>query len=172
MAKSKKSTKKAKTTKAGKTTKSAKATKSSKTTESSKSTKAADTAKSTKAEESAKTTKSTESKGSAKTEKLYSLRNDAKRTFAISAEVTSGTKAGTKGAEIKASISEGEGKPFTYVVKFSDEFCATKKNFTPDMFLHTAISIMEAQIESKKHVDTLLEVHRHSGLIDTQPLNA
>lgn len=98
------------------------------------------------------------------------MRNDSKRIFQIQAEVTSGKKAGTSGADIKAVVSEGENQPFTYVVKFSDEFVATKKDFTPEMFLHTAISIVEAQIESKKHVDTLLRVHRHSGLIETSPL--
>ena len=103
-------------------------------------------------------------------EKQYSLRNESAQLFTIHAEVTRSGKSGLDGAEITAKIEHVSGKSFTYVVDFSGEFVETKENFTPEMFLHTAISIMEAQLESKKYFDTHIAVHRHSGLSDTRPL--
>ena len=103
-------------------------------------------------------------------DKQYSLRNDSKEVFSIQAEVTKEYKKGDQGAEITAKISHPDHEPFTYVVEFSGDFVKTKKNFTPEMYLHTAISIVESQIESKKYVNTQLRVHKHSGLTETAPL--
>lgn len=103
-------------------------------------------------------------------EKQYSLRNDSQEVFDIKAEVTKEYDSGDKGAEITARISHPAKKPFTYVVTFGGDFVKTKKNFTPEMYLHTAVSIVESQIESKRHVDTMLRVHRDSGLTETSPL--
>jgi hypothetical protein len=105
-------------------------------------------------------------------ETQYSLRNDSGQLFTIRAEVTRSGKSGTDGAEITASIEHISGATFTYVVDFGGEFTETKANFTPEMYLHTAISIMEAQLESKKYQATLLRVHRHSGLTDTVKLGS
>ena len=103
-------------------------------------------------------------------EKQYRLRNDSKEVFQIEASVTREHKSGDQGAEITGTITHRAKKPFKYVVEFGGEFTKTKKNFTPEMYLHTAISIMESQIESKKHVDTRLWVHKDSGLTETSPL--
>jgi len=103
-------------------------------------------------------------------ETQYRLRNDAKQLFTIKARVTRSGKSGLEGAEITAHIEHISGRSFTYVVDFGGEFVETKENFTPEMFLHTAVSIVEAQIESKKYRDTLLQVHCHSGLTQTSPL--
>lgn len=103
-------------------------------------------------------------------EKQYSLRNDSKQTFTIKAEVSKANPSGDQGAEITATIYHKSKLPFTYVVEFGGDFVKTKKNFTPEMYLHTAISIVESQIESKRHVDTLLSVHKASGLTETRPL--
>lgn len=101
----------------------------------------------------------------------YSLRNEPERVFTINAGVADSDSQGD-GASIEAEIREADGDPFNYVVDFSDEFVATKTNFTPEMFLHTAISIICAQIESHQHRPTRLRVHRDSGLIETEALKA
>jgi hypothetical protein len=103
-------------------------------------------------------------------DKQYSLRNDSKEVFTIKAEVTKEHKTGDKGGEITAKISHPNIETFTFVVEFGGDFVKTKKNFTPEMFLHTAVSIVESQIESKRYVDTALKVHKASGLTETSPL--
>ena len=100
----------------------------------------------------------------------YTLRNNPSDIFDISAEVTKSGKSGADGAEITAQIKHVSGHAFCYKVEFGGEFAETKENFTPEMYLHTAISIMQSQLESKRYEDTLLKVHRHSGLTDTSPL--
>ncbi len=102
----------------------------------------------------------------------YSLRNQPERVFTIDAGVADSDPKREEGASIEAEIRESDGDPFTYVVDFSNEFVATKKNFTPEMYLHTAISIICAQIESHQHRPTRLRVHRDSGLIETEALKA
>lgn len=104
-------------------------------------------------------------------EKQYSLRNDAQEVFTIEAFVSKSNKSGDEGAEITAKISHPTVDPFTFVVEFGGEFVKTKANFTPEMFLHTAISIVESQIESKKYLDTRLKVHKDSGLTETSRLH-
>jgi hypothetical protein len=103
-------------------------------------------------------------------DKQYSLRNDSKEVFTIKAEVTEEYETGAQGATITAKISHQTIKPFTFVVEFGGDFVKTKSNFTPEMYLHTAISIVESQIESKKYVDTRLKVSKDSGLTETSPL--
>jgi hypothetical protein len=100
----------------------------------------------------------------------YSLRNDKSQTFQIDAEITRSGKRGDEGAEVTAKIQPFQGLPFTFVVEFGGEFVQTKQNFTPEMYLHTASSIVQSQIESKRYRDTLLRVHKHSGLTETSPL--
>ena len=98
---------------------------------------------------------------------VYKLRNHPNRVFEIDASVT---ESGPGGATITAHITEAGKEPFTYRVEFGHEFTASKANFDAEMYLHTAISVMQSQIESHKHRSTLLRVHRGSGLIDTEPL--
>ena len=100
----------------------------------------------------------------------YSLRNDKSDTFQISAGVSKSYSSGEQGAEITADVCHPTHGEFKYVVEFGGEFTKTKMNFTPEMYLHTAISIVQSQIESKKYVDTRLRVHRDSGLTETSPL--
>jgi hypothetical protein len=100
---------------------------------------------------------------------VYKLRNHPQRAFRIEAAVEA---AGNSGATVTATVREGDGEPFTYVVEFSGEFVASKSNFDPEMYLHTAISVVQSQLESLKHGSTLLRVHRASGLIETSPLSA
>ena len=104
-------------------------------------------------------------------ETQYRLRNDKQSVYQIEASVTKSGKSGLDGAEITGTIQSPGGSKFTYLVEFGGDFVVTKENFTPEMFLHTAISIMESQIESKRHVDTWLQVYRHSGLTETRPLS-
>lgn len=101
----------------------------------------------------------------------YSLRNDKAQVFHIQAEVTRSYAAGDQGAEITALIERPRGEPFRYIVEFGGEFTKSKKNFTPEMYLHTAISIVCSQLESQRYYDTKLSVHRDSGLTETEPLN-
>ena len=103
-------------------------------------------------------------------QKSYSLRNDSKQTFKIEAEVTRSGKSGDEGAEIEARITGPGEQSFKFVVEFGGDFVETKANFSPEMYLHTALSIVESQIESKRYRDTFLQVHRHSGLTATMPL--
>lgn len=105
-------------------------------------------------------------------ETVYALRNHPNRKFSIQASLDKASKGGADGASVTGEIREGEGEPFTYVVRFEDEFTSTKANFDEEMYLLTAISLMQSQIESHKHRSTLLRVHRDSGLIHTEPLKA
>lgn len=100
--------------------------------------------------------------------KNYSLRNDPSVSFEIEARVTQSGRSGLDGAQITSDIKGVNGGAFRVVVEFGGEFVATKENFTPEMFLHTAISIVESQLESKRYRDTLLKVHSHSGLTQTE----
>ncbi len=104
-------------------------------------------------------------------ETQYRLRNDKQSVYQIEASVTKSGKSGLDGAEVTGVIKAPTGATFTYLVEFGGDFVVTKENFTPEMFLHTAISIMQSQIESKRHSDTWLHVHRHSGLTETRPLS-
>ena len=97
-------------------------------------------------------------------EKKYSLRNDEAHAFDIEAEVTKSGKTGDKGAEITAHIRGGPDLNFSYVVEFGGDFVKTKENFTPEMYLLTALSIIESQLESKRYLDTKLSVLNDSGL--------
>lgn len=101
---------------------------------------------------------------------VYTMRNYPQRQFTINAELDKGSKSGTSGASVTGQIQEGSGDPFTYVVQFSDEFTSTKSNFNDEMYLLTAVSVMQSQIESHQHSGTLLRIHRDSGLIHTEPL--
>ncbi|MFA5504340.1 MAG: hypothetical protein WC314_01305 [Vulcanimicrobiota bacterium] len=103
-------------------------------------------------------------------EKIYKLRNHPGEVFTIRAQVTKENPTGDLGAEITATITHLDKRPFRYVVEFGGDFVKTKKNFTPEMFLHTAVSIVESQIESQKHEDTRLRVYKDSGLTETFPL--
>lgn len=98
---------------------------------------------------------------------VYKLRNHPERAFHIDASVA---QAGPGGATITAQVTEEGKKPFTFQVEFEGEFTSTKEGFDGEMYLHTAISVMQSQIESHQHRSTLLRVHRGSGLIDTRPL--
>lgn len=100
---------------------------------------------------------------------VYTLRNHPNRSFTIDAEVS---QARPDGATITAQVQESGREPFTYVVEFSGAFTSTKGNFDGEMYLHTAISVMQSQIESLQHRSTRLRVHRASGLIETSPLEA
>lgn len=100
---------------------------------------------------------------------VYKLRNHPGRAFSIDAAVT---KVGEGGATITARVAEHGKTPFTYVVEFSEGFTSTKSNFDGEMYLHTAISVVQSQIESLQHRSTLLRVHHASGLIETSPLKA
>ncbi len=101
--------------------------------------------------------------------KSYPLRNHQDRTFTIDARVADKAEDGSRLA-VQAEITEVGKDPFIYLVEFSDPFIATKANFTDEMFLHTAVAIMEAQLESLLHRSTILRIHRESGLIDTEPM--
>lgn len=100
----------------------------------------------------------------------YSLRNSPNDIFEIAASVTKSGKSGLDGAQVTADIKHVSGRGFRYVVEFGGDFVATKENFTPEMFLHTAISIVQSQVESKRYRDTLIKVHAHSGLMETSAL--
>lgn len=100
---------------------------------------------------------------------VYRLRNHPNRAFTIDASTTAED---AEGATIIAQVQEAGRPPFTYLVEFSEGFTATKKNFDGEMYLHTAISVVQSQIESLQHRSTRLRVHRASGLIETKPLNA
>jgi hypothetical protein len=100
---------------------------------------------------------------------VYKLRNHPARAFTIDASIT---HADSDGAVITAQVTEQGKEAFTYVVEFSDGFTATKGNFDGEMYLHTAISVVQSQIESLRHGSTRLRVHRASGLIETSPLQA
>lgn len=99
----------------------------------------------------------------------YKLRNHPHRVFDIDASVT---QEGKDGTTITAQVCERGKEPFTYVVEFSEGFIATKPDFDGEMFLHTAISVIQSQVESHLHRSTRLRVHRASGLIETTPLKA
>jgi hypothetical protein len=98
---------------------------------------------------------------------VYRLRNHPDRCFSIDASVSSHSPRDTV---VTAQISEGGQPPFTYVVEFAGDFVASKQDFDAEMFLHTAISVVQSQLESFRHGSTRLKVHRASGLIDTSPL--
>jgi hypothetical protein len=100
---------------------------------------------------------------------VYKLRNHPNRAFTIDAAIGA---VDAKGAKVTAQIHEAGGQPFTFVVEFSEGFVSTKGNFDGEMYLHTAISVMQSQLESLQHRSTLLRVHRASGLIETEPLRA
>lgn len=100
---------------------------------------------------------------------VYRLRNHPGRSFTIDASVS---KEGKDGTTVTAQIAEGEGAPFTYVVEFTEEFISSKADFDGEMYLHTAVSVIQSQIESLKHRSTKLRVHRASGLIETSPLQS
>lgn len=100
----------------------------------------------------------------------YSLRNSPTDIFEIAAGVTKSGKSGLDGAQVTADIKHVSGHSFRYVVEFGGDFVASKENFTPEMFLHTAISIVQSQVESKRYSDTLIKVHAHSGLMETNSL--
>lgn len=115
----------------------------------------------------AKQTKKAKKSGKVDThEKVYSMRNYPQRKFQIKATFSKGK--GDTVAAVSADIREGEGDPFRYIVEFAGEFTSTKSDFTDEMYLLTAVSVMESQIESHKHVGTLLRIHRDSGLIHTE----
>lgn len=100
----------------------------------------------------------------------YRLRNSPAETFQIKAQVTKSGKSGLDGAQITSDIQYSGGRSFRFVVEFGGDFVSSKENFTPEMFLHTAVSIVCSQLESKRYQDTLLRVHSHSGLTQTSPL--
>ncbi len=101
---------------------------------------------------------------------VYKLRNHPARKFSIAASVT---EERADGAVISATIKEeGKSAEFTYVVEFGGAFTETKRHFTGEMYLHTALSLMQSQLESLKHRSTLMKVYRTSGLTETAPLNA
>lgn len=99
---------------------------------------------------------------------VYKLRNHPERSFSINAAIE---RAGQDGATIVAEIQEGRREPFTYKVEFSGPFVETKKDFDGEMYLHTALSLVCSQIESLRHVPTLLRVRSASGLVQTEPLS-
>lgn len=99
---------------------------------------------------------------------VYRLRNHPGRLFTIDASVT---REGKDGTAITAQIAETGKAPFTYLVEFGGEFIASKEDFDAEMFLHTAISVVQSQIESLRHSPTRLRVHHASGLIETTPLS-
>lgn len=101
----------------------------------------------------------------------YKLRNHPQRVFDIDASLS---KEGKDGTSVTAQVQERRAgsEPFTYLVEFSDAFIATKPDFDGEMYLHTAISVIQSQIESHLHRSTRLRVHRASGLIETSPLKA
>jgi hypothetical protein len=99
---------------------------------------------------------------------VYRLRNHPNRVFTLQASIS---KQDQDETVITAQISEEGKPPFTYVVEFTEEFVASKANFDGEMYLHTAVSVMQSQIESLRHRNTRLRVHRASGLIETSPLS-
>ena len=98
---------------------------------------------------------------------VYKLRNHPERSFSIDASVS---QSGSEGATIVAKVSEAGREPFTYQVEFSGAFVETKRDFDPEMYLHTALSLVCSQIESLKHRPTLMRVQAASGLVQTEPL--
>lgn len=99
---------------------------------------------------------------------VYKLRNHPGRAFAIEASVT---EERADGALITAKIQEqGKSQSFTYVVEFGGAFTESKPHFTGEMYLHTALSLVQSQIESLQHRSTKMRVFRTSGLTETTPL--
>ncbi len=162
-----KSSKKSSESKAKKPKKSKTKSKSESKSKSKSESKSESTSKSSSAK---KSSKKTSSKAVTSHETVYALRNHPDRKFSIKATLDKGSKGGEAGASITGEIREGEGDPFTYVVQFEGEFTSTKADFDEEMYLLTAVSVMQSQIESHKHRGTLLKVHRDSGLIHTEPL--
>ena len=103
-------------------------------------------------------------------EQKYSLRNEPEKVFSVCAKILKEVSDKEPGAEIEARIESESGQSFTYLVEFGDEFVSTKKDFTSEMYLHTALSIVKSQLESKVHRDTWFYLHRDSGLVQTRPL--
>lgn len=100
---------------------------------------------------------------------LYKLRNQPLRSFTISLRLQ---EESAEKVAIAAHIKDQvHGNTFDYRVEFSSDFIASKTNFDGEMYLHTALSVVQSQIESLQHRDTLLSVHRGSGLIETSPLS-
>lgn len=104
----------------------------------------------------------------ARQQSVYKLRNHPERQFSIDASVE---RADGDGATIVAEVREAGRPPFTYKVEFSGPFVETKKDFDAEMYLHTALSVVYSQIESLRHVPTLLRVQAASGLVLTEPLS-
>lgn len=96
----------------------------------------------------------------------YRLRNEPQKTFSVEA---SAEGAGASGSVVRATVTRYDGLCFHYEIVFEGEFSASKPNFTEEMYLETALSIVHSQIESHVHRDTRMSVHEESGLMRTEP---
>ena len=96
----------------------------------------------------------------------YRLRNHPDRCFRV--EAASHTPA-TGGALVRALVTAPEGQSFRYELVFEGDFVATKANLDAEAWLHTALSLVEGQIESGVHRDTRFRTLRTSGLTRTEP---
>lgn len=95
----------------------------------------------------------------------YCLRNQRDQRYLIEAEASG---CGAEGCRVKALITAPDGRAFRYEVCFEGEFAATKPGFDEEMYLHTALSIVQGQIESHVHEDTRIRVSSASGLLHTE----
>ncbi len=114
-----------------------------------------------------KVTKGGELTGVVTKKMRYQLRNDKSAAFKIEAR---GEGGGQSGATVRARIESEAGDAFTYEVVFKGDFVKTKADFTEEMYVLTALSVVQSQLESMVHQDTRLVVEQASGLITTSPL--
>ena len=96
----------------------------------------------------------------------YRLRNQPDRRFRIEA---SSRVDGSGAGLVRALVTAPEGSSFRYELVFEGDFTSTKACFDAEAFLHTALSLVEGQIESGVHRDTRFRTVRTSGLTLTEP---
>ena len=95
----------------------------------------------------------------------YQLRNDSSQTFALT---SSASGEGQSGCTVRVVVVRHDGHRFRMEVVFDGEYSASKANFTSDMYLDTALSLVRSQIESRVHRDTRIHLNVNSGLPITE----
>src|SRR5690606_31166322 len=95
----------------------------------------------------------------------YCLRNQRDQKYLIEAEATG---SGLEGCVVKALITAPDGRTFRYEVRCGGAVASTEPALSEVRYLHTSLTFVRGQTESRMRQVSAIRVFSASGLLHTE----